>query len=73
MKFLETNFVDYTNKCDENNLFNESGIVLSYQQYGHPEYRQLYGDFIPYMSVIDLLFNEGENSLEIIRSGSSFE
>ncbi|MBT6471659.1 MAG: hypothetical protein HOK52_10420 [Candidatus Marinimicrobia bacterium] len=25
------------------------------------------------MSVIDLLFNEGENSLEIIRSGSSFE
>ncbi|MBT6471660.1 MAG: hypothetical protein HOK52_10425 [Candidatus Marinimicrobia bacterium] len=24
---------------DENNLFNESGIVLSYQQYGHPEYR----------------------------------
>ena len=58
---------------DENNLFYESKIELSYQQYCHPEYRQLYGDFIPYMSVIDLLFNEGEKSLGIIRSGSSFK
>jgi len=55
---------------DENNLFVKSGIRLSYQNYKHPTYNQLFGDFIPYMSVIDLLFNEGKKSLEIIRRGS---
>ena len=55
---------------DENNLFVKSGIKLSYQNYKHPTYNQLFGDFIPYMSVIDLLLNEGKKSLEIIRRGS---
>ena len=54
---------------EENNLFPRSNLALEYQNYEHPLYRQLYGDFIPYLSVIDLLFNEGERSLEIIRSG----
>ena len=54
---------------DKNNLFVKSGIKLSYQNYKHPTYSQLYGDFIPYMSVIDLLFNEGKKSLELIKSG----
>jgi len=54
---------------DQNNLFIKSGIKLSYQNYKHPTYSQLYGDFIPYMSVIDLLFNEGKKSLELIKSG----
>ena len=53
---------------DQNNLFVKSKIKLSYQTYNHPAYNQLHGDFIPYMSVIDLLFNEGEKSLEIIRN-----
>ena len=44
-----------------------NNINLSYQNYTHPTYNQLFGDFIPYMSVIDLLFNEGNNSLGIIR------
>ena len=57
---------------DQNNLFAKSDIKLSYQNYIHPTYKQLYGDFIPYMSAIDLLFNEGDRGLEIIRSGSSF-
>ena len=54
---------------EENNIFSKSGIQLSYQDYQHPTYNQLYGDFIPYMSVIDLLFNEGKKSLELIKSG----
>ena len=54
---------------DQNNLFIKSGIKLSYQNYKHPTYSQLFGDFIPYMSVIDLLFNEGKKSLELIKSG----
>ena len=57
---------------DQNNLFIKSGIKLSYQNYKHPTYSQLYGDFIPYMSVIDLLFNEGKKSLELIKSGRKY-
>lgn len=54
---------------EENNLFDKNGIELSYHSYNHPEYTQLYGDFIPHMSAIDLLLNEGPASLSIIRSG----
>ncbi len=54
---------------EEDNRFAEEGITLEYQKYDHPVYRQLYGDFISHMSAIDLLFNEGHGSLEIIRSG----
>ena len=54
---------------EENNLFEREGIKLEYQHFEHPNYKQLWGDFIPYMSVIDLLFNEGDKSLDIIRSG----
>ena len=38
-------------------------------EYDHPTYTQLYGDFIPYISVIDLLFNCGDKSLDVIRKG----
>lgn len=54
---------------EENNLFKREGIKLEYQHFEHPIYKQLWGDFIPHMSVIDLLFNEGDKSLDIIRSG----
>ena len=54
---------------DENNLFNGSGVELSYHQYEHPKYRQLHGEFLPYMSIVDLLFNEGPDSLAIVRQG----
>lgn len=48
----------------------EQGIALYYHFYRHPVYRQLYGEFVPYMGIVDLLFNEGfDNALEIIRSG----
>jgi len=58
--------IDYLEKTD---IFIQKNITVRYHQYNHPEYRQLYGDFIPYMSALDLLFNEGPNSLSIIRSG----
>lgn len=54
---------------EENNPFETRGIRLSYQKYRHPAYRQLHGDFIPHMSTLDLLFNEGERGLDIVRSG----
>ena len=47
-------------------LFLEKGITVKFQDYHHPVYGQLYGDFIPYLSVIDLLLNEGEKSLSVL-------
>lgn len=49
--------------------FRTHGITVSYHHYEHPTYAQLYGEFEPYMSAIDLLFNLGPESLERIRSG----
>ena len=46
------------------NPFNQAGIKVEFQNYIHPTYPQLYGNFIPYMAVIDLLFNCGEKSIE---------
>jgi hypothetical protein len=46
--------------------FIEQSIRVEYQDYKHPIYHQLYGDFIPHLSVIDLLFNHGDESLSII-------
>jgi hypothetical protein len=51
--------------------FRESNIELIYQQFRHPIYNQLWGDFISDLSIIDLLFNEGERSLSILMEDSS--
>ena len=50
--------------------FKKNNIELIYQQFKHPVYHQLWGDFVPNLSVIDLLFNEGEKSLEILMGAS---
>lgn len=47
-------------------IFFQHGIKVEFQEYRHPTYHQLYGEFIPYLSVIDLLFNQGKASLEIL-------
>ena len=54
---------------DASDAFKEKGIPVLYHEYNHPPYSQLYGDFLPYMSIIDLLFNEGERSAHILKSG----
>ena len=47
-------------------VFKDSNIELIWNEYKHPTYNQQFGDFIPYMSILDLLFNEGPNSKNII-------
>jgi WbqC-like protein family len=47
-------------------LFKQAGIKVVYQDYHHPEYPQVYKPFEPYMAAVDLLFNCGPKSLEII-------
>lgn len=53
----------------EPEVFARHGITVRFQNYEHPEYRQMSQPFLPYASTIDLLFNEGERALDIIRSG----
>mgnify|MGYP001289255858 CR=1 FL=1 len=44
-----------------------SGVKVIFQEYDHPVYEQLFGAFEPCMSVVDLLFNHGKESLKILR------
>lgn len=50
----------------EEDLFRRAGIQLQWHDYPHPMYNQLHGPFLPYMSAVDLLFNHGLDSLEIL-------
>lgn len=50
-------------------LFESSGVALEVQEYDHPVYEQVFDGFEPYMSVVDLLFCHGNDSLEMIRKG----
>jgi hypothetical protein len=47
-------------------LFTRYGVEVEWQNYIHPTYPQQHGDFMPYLSVVDLLFNCGEDSLAIL-------
>jgi hypothetical protein len=51
--------------------FKDSGINVVFDEYTHPVYPQLHGNFEPYMSVIDLLFNCGADSLTVLRNSHS--
>jgi len=48
--------------------FHEAEIEVRYQDFKHPEYWQCYDPFIPQMSGIDLLFNYGPDSLQVLRA-----
>jgi hypothetical protein len=54
--------------------FDKSGIRLRYQDYAHPVYRQQFmndkKEFVPFLSVVDLLFNVGIESRNILAGGS---
>jgi len=51
-------------------LFESEGMKVVFQAYDHPIYPQIHGNFIPYMSVLDLLFNCGESAINIIKGGA---
>ena len=50
-------------------MFENADIDVRFHDYQHPMYKQLFEKFIPYMSIVDLLFNEGPKSLDILTGG----
>ena len=57
--------MDYILKGE--NLFKKNNIDLLWHDYSHPTYNQNNGSFIPYMGIIDVLFNIGpENTKRLI-------
>ncbi len=50
--------------------FMKNGVNIYFQDYHHPVYPQAFGQFLPYLSIIDLLFNRGDKSLEVLMSGN---
>lgn len=47
-------------------LMARSGIRVEIQAFRHPVYRQLHGDFVPGLAALDLLFNVGEDSRNLL-------
>jgi len=50
---------DYLHEDD----FACNGIAVTFQEYQHPVYPQMWGDFLPYMSIMDFWMNTSEYSL----------
>jgi hypothetical protein len=54
----------------DHEMFEQEGIRVLYFDYRISPYRQLYGEFTPYVSVIDLIANEGKDSTNFLKSKS---
>ena len=54
-------------KYMDEDMFRSHKIQVVFQDFNHPDYPQCYGPFEPNLSVVDLLFNCGPESLNIIR------
>ena len=51
----------------EEELFKDAGIELVWQEYRHPVYSQLHGDFVSHLSALDMILNIGPESAAILR------
>ena len=47
-------------------LWEKNNIKTYFHQYSHPEYKQRFNNFESFLSVIDLLFNEGAKNASVI-------
>jgi len=53
----------------DTDLFEKNGIKVIFQEYSPEIYPQLYGEFIPGLSLMDMIFNMGNETYNIIRKG----
>ncbi len=49
--------------------FQKAGIRVRVQEYTHPVYPQPEGEFVPFLSALDLLLTHGDEALAILRQG----
>lgn len=56
------------NQYMDKDLFRSNNISILSQNFEHPKYNQLGQDFISGLSILDLLFNYGKASLEVIEN-----
>lgn len=54
----------------ELSAFARAGITVEFQDYAHPEYPQRYGAFVFHLAIVDLMFNCGPRSLNILLQGA---
>lgn len=43
----------------QENLFSQNGIEVKCQEFIHPTYPQIHGEFVPNLSILDMIFNIG--------------
>jgi len=72
LQVLDSNYF-YEGKSGEDyidtELFDQNGITVEFQDYDHPFYNQVWEKewgFVSHLSVLDLLFNHGPESLDIL-------
>jgi hypothetical protein len=54
-------------KYQDDAIFNTNGITLSKNKFVPPVYQQLWKEFIPSLSILDTLFNCGEQTIKYIQ------
>lgn len=52
----------------DHELFEKNNIEVRYINYAKVKYEQKFGDFIPYVSILDLIANEGKDSIKYFKS-----
>ena len=52
-------------------FFARHGVRVMFQHYRHTPYRQLWRDFVPFLSAVDLIMNTGPRAKEILLQSSA--
>ena len=56
----------------DHSIFENSGVRVEYMDYKKTPYRQLFGEFTPYVSILDLIANVGKDGINWIHSGTTY-
>ena len=52
----------------DTSIFNAAGVQVEFMDYsGYPPYRQLHGEFVHNVSIVDLIMNEGKDAARFLR------
>lgn len=49
--------------------FNDAGVAVEWHEFAHPDYPQLHGAFVPFMSAIDCVLNVGDGCGALLEAG----